>query len=66
MCASAVLSCLQDLEVALRALTEAERQNVKEAITKFKDRSSENALRIEYKAGLKIWAFRVPDGIRVF
>ncbi len=53
-------------EVALRALTEAERQSVKEAITKFKDRSGANALRVEYKAGLKIWAFRVSDGVRVF
>jgi hypothetical protein len=46
-----------------------EQQNrIKDAVRKFRDRSAENALRIEHKSGLHCWAFRVPgvSGARAF
>jgi hypothetical protein len=45
-----------------------EQDRIKDALRKFRDRSAENALRIEHKSGLHCWAFRVPGvgGVRAF
>ena len=52
---------------ALRRLTAAERIATQEAVRHFRDRTAENALRIERKSGLLgIWAFRVNNDLRVF
>jgi mRNA-degrading endonuclease RelE of RelBE toxin-antitoxin system len=52
---------------AYRKLSDEERRAVDVAVKAFIDRSRENALRPERKAGLRgMWAFRVDLGLRVF
>src|SRR3954447_5131331 len=52
---------------ALRKLEPDVQESVKESVRNFRNRSAENALLPEKKAGLKgIWAFRVTTAIRVF
>ena len=46
--------------------TAEDREAVTRALRHFIDRSAENALRVERKIGLEIWAFRVTRGMRAF
>jgi hypothetical protein len=54
-------------DAAFRNLGRELQRQVREAIHHFRERTRENALRPERKAGLSgVWAFRVTSAVRVF